>query len=124
MDHGQKAGVTGWGQSLRRQRAALDEVHRLAGLGLLIPSQKTYIQQNVYDRQCKAAELSNMHRLRRRYAQMRYEVLTGWKMPAAGGPGKDQFSSSQRVSGQHVRQQISRELGYERLKVVSIYLGT
>ncbi|CAM5255974.1 Integrase OS=Stutzerimonas stutzeri OX=316 GN=CXK99_20620 PE=4 SV=1 [Stutzerimonas stutzeri] len=71
------------------QRAVLDEAHRLAGLGSLIPSHKTYIQQrHAYDGQCKAAGLSNMHGLRHRYAQMRYEVLTGWKAPAAGGPDK------------------------------------
>ena len=86
---------------------------------------QTYIQQrHVYDGQCKAAGLSNMHGLRHRYAQMRYEVLTGWKAPAAGGPRKAQLSSSQRMSDQHARQQISHEFGHERLKVTSIYLGT
>ncbi|WP_066456168.1 integrase domain-containing protein [Castellaniella caeni] len=56
------------------QRAVLDEAYRLAGLGSLIPSHKTYIQQrHVYDGQCKAAGLSNMHGLRHRYAQMRSE---------------------------------------------------
>jgi len=106
------------------QRVVLDEVHRLAGQGSLIPSHKTYIQQrNLYDGQCKAAGLSNMHGLRHWYAQMRYEVLTGWQAPAAGGPGKAQLNSSQRLSDQHARQQISRELGHERLKVTSIYLG-
>lgn len=107
------------------QRAVLDEVHRLVGSGSLIPAHKTYIQQrHVYDGQCKAAGLSNMHGLRHRYAQMQYEVLTGWKAPAAGGPGKAQFSSSQRMSDQHARQQISRELGHERATVTAIYLGT
>jgi len=106
------------------QRAVLDAAHRLAGLGSLIPSHKTYIQQrHAYDGQCKAAGLSNMHGLRHRYAQMRYEALTGWKAPAAKGPGKVQFSISQRLSDRHARQQISRELGHERLKVTSIYLG-
>lgn len=110
--------------TMPEQRAVLDEVHRLAGSGSLIPAHKTYIhQRNVYDGQCKAAGLSNMHGLRHRYAQMRYEVLTGWKAPAAGGPGKAQLSSSQRMSDQHARQQISHELGHERLKVTSIYLG-
>ncbi|MGV2908811.1 phage integrase N-terminal domain-containing protein [Achromobacter sp. AGC25] len=109
----------------QEQRAVLDEARRLAGLGSLIPSHKTYIQQrHVYDGQCKAARLSNMHGLRHRYAQMRYEVLTGWRAPAAGGPGKTQLSSSQRMSDQHARQQISRELGHERMKVTAIYLGT
>lgn len=106
------------------QRAVLDEAHRLAGPGSLIPAHKTYIQQrHVYDGQCKAAGLSNMHGLRHRYAQMRYEALTGWKAPAAGGPGRAQLNADYRMSDQHARQQISRELGHERLKVTSIYLG-
>lgn len=42
------------------QHAVLDEAHRLAGSGSLIPAHKTYIQQrHVYDGQCKAAGLSN-----------------------------------------------------------------
>lgn len=107
------------------QRAVLDEVHRLAGLGSLIPSHKTYIQQrNLYDGQCKAAGLSNMHGLRHRYAQMRYEVLTGWKAPAMGGLSTVLLNSSQRLLDQQARQQISRELGHERAAVTAIYLGT
>lgn len=107
------------------QRAVLDEAHRLAGSGSLVPAHKTYIQQrHVYDGQCKAAGSSNMHGLRHRYAQMRYEALTGWKAPAAGGPAKALFSASQRTIDQHARQQISRELGHERLRVTSIYLST
>lgn len=69
------------------QRAVLQAAHRLAGSGSLIPVHKNYIQQrHVYDGQCKAAGLSNMHGLRHQYAQSRYEDLTGWKAPAAGGP--------------------------------------
>ncbi|EKB8028319.1 TPA: integrase domain-containing protein [Pseudomonas aeruginosa] len=106
------------------QRDALHAAHRLAGTGSLIPAHKTFIQQrHVYDGQCKAAGLSNMHGLRHRYAQMRYETLTGWKSSAAGGPGKAQFGLSQRLVDRHARQQISRELGHERLTVTSIYLG-
>lgn len=106
------------------QRMVLDEAHRLAGVGSLIPANKTYIQQrHVYDGQCKAAGLSNMHGLRHQYAQMRYEALTGWKAPAVGGLGKAQLNANHRMSDQHARQQISRELGHERLKVTSIYLG-
>lgn len=68
------------------QRALLEQVHQFAGVGSLIPAHKTYIQQrHVYDGQCKAAGLSHMHGLRHRYAQERYEALTGWKAPAAGG---------------------------------------
>jgi hypothetical protein len=107
------------------QRDALHAAHHLAGTGSLIPANKTYIQQrHVYDGQCKAAGLSNMHGLRHRYAQMRYETLTGWKSPAAGGPGTAQLDLSQRLADQHVRQQISRELGHERVKVTEVYLGS
>lgn len=106
------------------QRDMLHAAHRLAGTGSLIPAHKTFIQQrHVYDGQCKAAGLSNMHGLRHRYAQMRYETLTGWKSSAAGGPGKAQFGLSQRLVDRHARQQTSRELGHKRLTVTSIYLG-
>lgn len=107
------------------QRYVLQAVHRLAGIGSLITAHKTYIQQrHIYDGQCKAAGLSNMHGLRHRYAQMRYETLTGWKSPAAGGPGTAQLDLSQRLADQQARQQISRELGHERMKVTAIYLGS
>ncbi len=107
------------------QRDALHAAHHLAGTGSLIPANKTYIQQrHVYDGQCKAAGLSNMHGLRHRYAQMRYETLTGWKSPAAGGPGTAQLDLSQRLADRHVRQQISHELGHERVKVTAVYLGS
>ncbi len=106
------------------QRAVLDEAHRLAGSGSLIPTHKTYIQQrHVYDGQCKAAGLSNMHGLRHRYAQMQYEALTGLKAPAVGGPHRSSLSPAQRVQDRQARQSISRDLGHERIDVVSIYLG-
>lgn len=106
------------------QRTVLDESHRLAGLGSLIPADKTYIQQrHVYDGQCKAAGLSNMHGLRHRYAQMRYEALTGWKAPAAGGLSVKGLSPTQRVEDDHARQTISRELGHERIQITATYLG-
>lgn len=106
------------------QRDALHAAHRLAGTGSLIPANKTYIQQrHVYDGQCKAASLSHMHGLRHQYAQSRYEALTGWPAPAAGGPPVRTLSDAQRPSDTEARQTISRELGHERLQVTSIYLG-
>ncbi|MCD9007166.1 integrase domain-containing protein [Luteimonas sp. XNQY3] len=106
------------------QRAVLDEAHRLAGLGSLIPSHKTYIQQrHVYDGQCKAAGLSNMHGLRHRYAQMRYEVLTGWAAPAAGGLSRHALSAEQREFDLYARQSISRELGHGRPQITDVYCG-
>lgn len=106
------------------QRAVLNEVHALAGSGSLIPAHKSYIQQrHVYDGQCKAAGLSAMHGLRHAYAQARYEALTGWKSPAAGGPCKDALTPDQRAVDIKARQQISRELGHERIQITSVYLG-
>lgn len=106
------------------QCIALDDVRRMAGAGSLIPPHKTYIQQrHVYDGQCKAAGLSNMHGLRHRYAQMRYEALTGWKAPAADGPSVKGLSPTQRIEDSHARQVISRELGHERIQITAIYLG-
>jgi len=106
------------------QRDALHAAHRLAGTGSLIPANKTYIQQrHVYDGQCKAAGLSHMHGLRHQYAQSRYEALTGWPAPAAGGPPVRTLSDTQRTQDTAARQIISRELGHERLQVTAVYLG-
>lgn len=102
----------------------LDRAHRLAGAGSLIPAQKNYIQQrHAYDGQCKAAGLSNMHGLRHHYAQARYEVLTGWKAPAAGGPVAVALTPEQREQDALARQTISRELGHERSQITAVYLG-
>lgn len=106
------------------QRAALDQAHKLAGAGSLIPPHRTYIQQrNIYDGECKAAGLSNMHGLRHLYAQTRYEQLTGWKCPAAGGPPRHLLTPGQRIIDGVARQVISNELGHERLQITVVYLG-
>ena len=106
------------------QRAVLDEVHRIAGAGSLIPAHKTYIQQrHTYDGQCKAAGLSHMHGLRHYYAQARYQALTGWKAPAAGGPVARALTTAQRLQDSLARQTISRELGHERPEITAVYLG-
>jgi len=105
------------------QRAVLDAAHRLVGSGSLIPAQKTYIQQRrTYDGQCKAAGLSHMHGLRHRYAQTRYEALTGWKSPAAGGPSTQSLTPALSIQDATARQTISRELGHERPQITKIYL--
>ncbi|MBG7458986.1 integrase domain-containing protein [Pseudomonas aeruginosa] len=106
------------------QRHILDLAHQLAGGGSLIPAHKSYIQQrHVYDGQCKAAGLSHMHGLRHRYAQQRYESLTGWKAPAAGGPSARELTPEQRAMDAQARQLVSRELGHERAQITAVYLG-
>lgn len=69
------------------QRDVLNRARRLAGFGSLIPSNRNYVHQlRVYEGNTRRAGLSHMHGLRHAYAQQRYEELTGWKAPAAGGP--------------------------------------
>ena len=106
------------------QREVLDRAHRLAGKGSLIPSNRNYRQQlRIYEGHTLRAGLSKMHGLRHAYAQQRYEELTGWKSPAAGGPISKSLTSEQRALDREVRLLISRELGHERRQVVSVYLG-
>lgn len=106
------------------QRTVLDQAHRLAGAGSLIPPQKSYIEQRrTYDGQCKAAGLRNMHGLRHSYAQARYETLTGWKAPIAGGLHTKAMNYSQRLTDLAARQILSSELGHERLQITKVYLG-
>jgi site-specific recombinase XerC len=106
------------------QRVVLDAAHKLVGGGSLIPAQKTYIQQrNIYDGECKSAGLSNMHGLRHLYAQTRYEALTGWNAPTAGGPVAVVLTVAQHMLDANARQTISRELGHERPQITAIYLG-
>ena len=106
------------------QRDILNRARRLAGLGSLIPSNRNYVQQmRIYEGNTCRAGLSRMHGLRHAYAQNRYEELTGWKAPAAGGPVTKGLTSEQREIDREVRLQISRELGHDREAVVSAYIG-
>ncbi len=106
------------------QRAVLDSAHRLAGKGSLIPSDRNYRQQlRIYEGQTIRAGLSRMHGLRHAYAQRRYEELTGWTSPAAGGPASKSLSVAQRKVDQDARLTISRELGHERPGIVRTYIG-
>ena len=106
------------------QRAVLDRARRLAAGGSLIPTDRNYVQQlRAYERHTANAGLSKMHGLRHAYAQRRYEELTGWKAPAAGGPVTRALSPGQKVMDRHARQTISRELGHEREQITSVYLG-
>jgi len=77
------------------QRAALECAHRLAGRGSMIPDHRSYRQQlRVYERHTANAGLSRLRGLRHRYAQERYEALTGWKAQAAGGPRQPRHSAT------------------------------
>jgi hypothetical protein len=106
------------------QREVLDRAHQLAGRGSLIPSERSYRQQlRIYERHTANASLSKLHGLRHAYAQARYEALTGWKAPAAGGPSAKSLTDAECAIDRAARLTISRELGHEREQITSVYLG-
>jgi integrase len=108
----------------QQQRTLLDRAHRLAGGGSLIPVQKNYIQQlRTYERHTTQAGLSKLHGLRHAYAQSRYQQLTGWACPAAGGPVSTSLSAAQRQQDHQARLTVSLELGHIREQISAVYLG-
>jgi hypothetical protein len=101
----------------------LQRAHQLAGQGSLIPADRNYIQHlRVHERQTANAGLSKLHGLRHAYAQRRYEELTGWKAPTAGGPVTKALSPGQKVMDRVARRTISQELGHIREQMTSVYL--
>ncbi len=107
-----------------QQRDVLQRADQLVGKRALIPADLNYVQQlRVYERQTANAGLSRMHGLRHAYAQSRYEELTGWKAPAAGGPVSKVLSPGQKVMDRQARRTISQELGHIREQISSVYLG-
>lgn len=107
------------------QRQVLQDAHKLAGRGSLIPSNKNYVSQlKVYENNVAKAGFSKLHGLRHAYAQRRYEELTGWKSPVQGGPSRRTLVDVMREQDTDARLLISKELGHERLDVVAVYLGS
>ena len=106
------------------QRQLLAEVRKLAKGGALIPPSKNYEEQkNHYDRQVRTAGIKNPHGLRHAYAQRRYEELTGWESPLAGGPASKSLGSDQCALDKEARETLSRELGHSREEITKVYLG-
>ncbi len=106
------------------QRQLLEDVRKLAKGGALIPPERNYVEQrNRYERQVRDAGIKNPHGLRHAYAQRRYEELTGWKSPLAGGPATKSLSSEQRALDKGARETASRELGHDRESITRTYLG-
>jgi integrase len=90
----------------------------------LIPPERNYVEQrNRYDRQVRTAGIRNPHGLRHAYAQRRYEELTGWMAPLAGGPASKSLTIEQRARNKGARETISRELGHGREEISAAYLG-
>ncbi len=106
------------------QRSLLDEVKTLAKGGALIPPNKNYEKQlHHYERQVRTAGIKNPHGLRHAYAQRRYEELTGWKAPVAGGPTLRSFAKDQRARDRGARETVAQELGHSREHISATYLG-
>ena len=106
------------------QRQLLKEVKEFAKGGSLIPAQLNYVQQlHRYERQLRNAGLTKLHGLRHAYAQRRYEELTGWKAPVAGGPTSKQLTADQLAPDYEARAIVSNELGHARVEIAAVYLG-
>ena len=106
------------------QRALLDEARRLAGGGAMIPPGRNYAEQKrVYEDQTRAAGRDRMHGLRHAFALDRYEDLTGWKAPAAGGPPRAELPGEKRRIDTAARLTIAAELGHSRLEIARNYLA-
>ena len=106
------------------QRDVLKRARLLAGKGSLIPPHLMYVQQmRLYERETQKVGLSQLHGLRHRYAQVRYESLTGWPAPACGGPSRKAMNEKDQMKDQVARKAISQELGHEREQITAVYLG-
>ena len=95
------------------QRRLLDEARAFAGDGAMIPGHRNYVQQlEVYEKQTADAGLERLHGLRHRFAQARYEEMTGWKPPAAGGPPMRSLKGARKRIDREARATISMEMGH------------
>ena len=107
-----------------QQRQLLEDVRKLARGGALIPPNKNYEEQlHRYERQVRTAGIRNPHGLRHAYAQRRYEELTGWEAPVAGGPASESLTIEQCALDEGARVTVSRELGHDRASITRTYLG-
>ena len=106
------------------QFVLLREVRALTGSGSLIPDHLLYKHQLIrYCYVTDQAGFRNLHGLRHGYAQRRYEALTGWTCPAAGGPVQRELNSNEIELDQEARLTVSRELGHNRVEITTVYLG-
>lgn len=106
------------------QRLELDAAKALAGKGSLIPADQRYVDQlRRFEHQCAAAGIHRVHGHRHQYAQVRYQELTGWAAPAAGGPRSKELTPEQREVDRQARLTISEELGHGREQITAVYLS-
>lgn len=108
-----------------KQRDVLDRAHALAGSGALIPPHRNYIEHlKAYEYQTLRVGLRNTHGLRHGWAQWRYKQLTGgMECPAKGGADPKTLQGREWEIDQNARQQLSLELGHNRIQITRTYLG-
>lgn len=107
------------------QRTLLEQAKRLAGAGRPIGGHLGNYKSamKAYERACKSAGFDGGHGLRHRYAQERYQELTGWAAPVAGGPASKALTPAMRQNDKEARLIISNELGHAREQITVTYLG-
>lgn len=107
------------------QRYWLDEAKRyVSGYDQsLIPAEQSYIRHRyVYDKALQKIGIRS-HGLRHAYAQQRYQELTGWAAPIAGGPQAQELNAEQRQQDIQARMILTVELGHGRVAIISAYLA-
>lgn len=108
------------------QRILLDEAKNFVSNpdASLIPIDRTYKQQrDVYKTEAQFLGLNKLHGLRHAYAQHRYQTITGWLSPLAGGPSRKALTPAQRTLDLYARNIITEELGHSRPQILKIYCG-
>lgn len=107
-----------------KQRRILADCHKVAGNGSMIPDQKSYAQHlSSFEKYCGRAGIRNVHGLRHKYAQVWYELETGWKCPKNGGMSSKDMTDKQKRIDFKARMKISHALGHGREQITAVYLG-
>ena len=89
----------------------------------LIPAEQSYIRHRyVYDKALQKAGIRS-HGLRHAYAQQRYQELTGWAAPIAGGPQAKELTAEQHQQDIKARMLLTHELGHGRVAIIRQYCG-
>ena len=106
------------------QRQVLRDATSLAKGGAMIKPGRNYIQQRkAYENGCADVGFDKMHGLRHRWAQDRYEEITGRPCSACGGPRRSELQGPDAETDRKARLQIARELGHGRPSITETYCG-
>jgi hypothetical protein len=109
--------------STEQQKLIQELIYRFPHTSLIPPELRYIDQLRRYEGECKRLGLTQMHGLRHAYAQDRYQEITGWKAPAAGGFCRKDLTEKQKKIDLKARLNISHELGHGRESITAIYLG-